>query len=64
MKQTGKALLAEALRQGWVLERVNGSHHIIKKNNRIVSIPVHNKDLGKGIFLKLKKQIEENQQEG
>jgi len=39
----GKEMLKLYLKNGWVLDHVTGSHHIVIKNN--VSIPVHNKDL-------------------
>ncbi len=46
-----------ALDNGYVLDRVNGSHHIYKKEDRTIVIPRHNKDLGKGIASKIQKDI-------
>jgi predicted RNA binding protein YcfA (HicA-like mRNA interferase family) len=44
-------------KDGWTLERVNGSHHIMAKGNKTMTVPVHaNKSLGKGIESKLLKQ--------
>jgi predicted RNA binding protein YcfA (HicA-like mRNA interferase family) len=54
---SGKEMLKLLKRQGWVLHRISGSHHIMKKGNKMVPIPVHgNKSLGKGIELKILKQ--------
>ena len=43
------------LKNGWILNHVTGSHHIVKKGKISVSIPVHNKDLKKGTAQKLLK---------
>jgi predicted RNA binding protein YcfA (HicA-like mRNA interferase family) len=46
---TGKKAVRLLRKEGWVLVRVEGSHHILEKNNFIVSVPVHgNRDLKKG----------------
>ncbi len=58
MPLTGKELLKLAKKHGWIVDRINGSHHIVIKNGVSISIPVHgNKDLGKGIENNLKKQL-------
>jgi len=41
---------------GWEVDRIQGSHHIMKKDNQTVSIPVHNKDLKTGLLNKILKQ--------
>jgi predicted RNA binding protein YcfA (HicA-like mRNA interferase family) len=42
---------------GWRLDRVEGSHHILIKGDKTLSVPVHgSKDLGKGLLLALMKQ--------
>jgi predicted RNA binding protein YcfA (HicA-like mRNA interferase family) len=44
MKQvSGKAFLKAALADGWSLDRVRGSHHILTKEgeNSILTIPIH-----------------------
>lgn len=40
---TGKELCKAVERKGWVLQRINGSHHIYSKQgvSPILSIPVH-----------------------
>ncbi|MCL2244647.1 MAG: type II toxin-antitoxin system HicA family toxin [Treponema sp.] len=53
MPMTGKEMLKFYLKNGWILDHVAGSHHIIIKGKLSVSIPVHNKDLKKGTEQKL-----------
>jgi predicted RNA binding protein YcfA (HicA-like mRNA interferase family) len=59
MPLTGKALLRLALKDGWELDRVNGSHHIlVKAGHPPVSIPVHgNKDLTVAMEKKLRRGL-------
>lgn len=45
-----KELLKLMLKDGWTLERINGSHHILKKDNRIEVIPIHGKDVPTGLL--------------
>ena len=54
----GKDLVALFKKNGWELDRVNGSHHIMVKGNKTLSVPCHNKDLGKGLYNALLKQAE------
>ncbi len=56
---SGKELAKAVSRRGWVLLRVNGSHHIYGKLGSVVrlSIPIHgNQPLKKGLFRHLVKQ--------
>ncbi len=48
----GRALVKLMKEQGWVLDRVSGSHHImVKEGRRPVPVPVHvNKDLNKSLL--------------
>ncbi len=56
MPTKGKDLVKEFEKDGWQLDRVSGSHHMMKKGAQTVSIPVHgSKDLGKGLEKKLRK---------
>ncbi len=59
MKQvSGKEFCKILERCGWVLRRVNGSHHIFTKDDRIerLSVPVHgNKPLKTGLLKALMK---------
>ena len=54
---TGKHIIKLLQQNGWRLDRVEGSHHILMKGDKTLSVPVHgNKDLGKGILHALMKQ--------
>jgi predicted RNA binding protein YcfA (HicA-like mRNA interferase family) len=54
---TGKELVKLFKKAGWRLDRIRGSHHIMKKNESTVTIPVHgNKDIPKGLLEKLLKE--------
>lgn len=47
---TGKELIKRMLNDGWYEERVQGSHHVMKKGNKTEVIPIHgNKDLPTGL---------------
>jgi predicted RNA binding protein YcfA (HicA-like mRNA interferase family) len=42
---------------GWVLDRVNGSHHVFTKpGQRPVVVPHPKKDLGRGLVAAIKRQ--------
>jgi predicted RNA binding protein YcfA (HicA-like mRNA interferase family) len=59
MPTSGKDLVREFERAGWVFDRQRGSHVILKKGAQTVSIPVHgNKDLPIGTEKKLRKDLE------
>ena len=46
---TGRELLKLLRENGWQLDRVRGSHHIMTRGKETVSVPVHgSKDLPKG----------------
>ena len=54
---TGKELVKLLQKQGWKVEHVRGSHHILRKERKTMSVPVHaGKDLGKGLLLRLLKE--------
>jgi predicted RNA binding protein YcfA (HicA-like mRNA interferase family) len=55
MPMTGKEMLKLYLKNGWILDHVTGSHHIVIKGESSVSIPVHSKELKKGTEQKLLK---------
>jgi predicted RNA binding protein YcfA (HicA-like mRNA interferase family) len=56
MSVSGKQMVKLLLRNGWIVDRVNGSHHTMKKNDKTIVIPVHSKDLGKGLERKILKE--------
>ena len=52
---TGKELIKILKAEGWILDRIFGSHHImIKEGERSIPIPVHGK---KDIHIGLAKKI-------
>ncbi|BAS58809.1 MULTISPECIES: type II toxin-antitoxin system HicA family toxin [Leptolyngbya] len=58
---SGKMLCKIVERQGWVLKRTTGSHHIYSKEgvDVILSIPVHgNRDLPKGTLRSILKDAD------
>ena len=57
MPVSGKKLVKLLKQEGWALVRINGSHHIMAKGDRTVTVPVHgNQSLGKGLEHKILKQ--------
>lgn len=55
---TGKELLKYAKQKGYVLIRIEGSHHILRRDKSTIVIPVHgNKDIPKGLAMKLMNMI-------
>jgi len=54
---TGKNLLKLLKKENWELDRINGSHHIMKKDEKTLSVPVHgNRDIPLGILNAILKQ--------
>jgi predicted RNA binding protein YcfA (HicA-like mRNA interferase family) len=54
---SGKQLIKLLNEKGWHLDRIEGSHHILARGDKTLSVPVHgNKDLGKGLLHALMKQ--------
>lgn len=53
-----KDLLKLFLKNGWELVRVQGSHHIVKKGDKLESIPIHGKDVPTGLLNKILKRAE------
>ena len=54
---SGKDFVKKLMKDGWKLDRINGSHHIMRKNGVCLSVPVHkNEDLKPGIFNDLNKK--------
>lgn len=54
---TGKQLIKLLKNEGWKVDRIQGSHHILVKGEKTLSVPVHgSKDMGKGLLNALMKQ--------
>ena len=51
-----KDLLKLLKQNGWKLARVNGSHHILQKDNKTEVIPIHGKDVPTGLLHKILKR--------
>ncbi len=45
-----KDLLKLLKQNGWTEVRIHGSHHILKKDDRMETVPVHGKDVPKGLL--------------
>ena len=45
-----KDLLKRMQKNGWKVVRVNGSHHILEKDGKIETIPIHGKDVPNGLL--------------
>ena len=46
-KMKDKDLMKMLLQDGWVLVRVNGSHHVLQKGLKTEVVPIHGKDVPK-----------------
>ena len=44
-----KELLSLLQKNGWLLDRIHGSHYILVKGNQTISLPIHGKDMKKGL---------------
>ncbi|MBR1552601.1 MAG: type II toxin-antitoxin system HicA family toxin [Schwartzia sp.] len=44
------------LKNGWMEIHVNGSHHKLKKGNQTITIPVHGRDMDRGLLQAILKQ--------
>ena len=53
----GKQVIKIQQAAGWSITRINGSHHMLKKGNVTVPVPVHGtQDLGIGLLKKIERQ--------
>ena len=51
-----KDVLKLLIKKGWKEVNVNGSHHKVKKGNETITVPVHGKDMDKGLLSAILKQ--------
>ena len=51
-----KDLLKLLKQNGWEEIRINGSHHVLIKDNQIEVIPIHSKDVPTGLLNKILKR--------
>lgn len=47
---TGKDLVKLLKHNGWKVDRIKGSHYVMKKNGKTEIIPVHHTDIPIGLF--------------
>jgi predicted RNA binding protein YcfA (HicA-like mRNA interferase family) len=53
----GKQVIAKLKAAGWILDRVQGSHHIMVKAGVAVPVPVHGKqDISAGLLAAIARQ--------
>jgi predicted RNA binding protein YcfA (HicA-like mRNA interferase family) len=53
---SGKQVVKILKKQGWILDRINGSHHVMKKDSKSAPVPVHgNHDLPIGTLKSIEK---------
>lgn len=50
-----KDLLKLLKQNGWEVKRIQGSHHVLQKDEKTVSLPIHGKDIPVGLLQKLLK---------
>ena len=43
-------------RNGWVIDRIHGSHYVMKKGNQTEIVPVHNTDIPIGLLTAILKR--------
>ena len=59
MPVSGKEMLKRYKKAGWIVVRQKGSHVRVEKGSAAETIPLHSKDLGKGLERKLLNKLEE-----
>jgi predicted RNA binding protein YcfA (HicA-like mRNA interferase family) len=54
---TGRELIKLLRKYGWQLDRITGSHYIMKKQEKTLTVPVHSKrDIPKGTLNSILKE--------
>ena len=54
MPLTGKEFVRKAEKEGWIVDRIKGSHYILTKDNKTIVVPVHSgKTLPTGLYNEL-----------
>ncbi len=52
----GKDLIKLLQKNGWEIDRIQGSHYVMKKDSQTETVPVHNKDIPTGLLNKILKR--------
>ncbi len=58
MDTNSKSVIKYLKKSGWILDRINGSHHVFIKENKTIVIPHPKKDLKLGLYNAILKQAE------
>lgn len=45
-----KDLLKLLKKNGWIIARINGSHHVLQKNGKTIVVPIHGNDVPIGLL--------------
>jgi predicted RNA binding protein YcfA (HicA-like mRNA interferase family) len=56
----GKELVKLLHKKGWHVDRVQGSHYVMKNGKKTEVIPVHNRDLPTGLLKAILKRLEQD----
>ncbi len=56
MSYEGQRFIKTTQKNGWVVKRVRGSHHVMQKGDKIQIVAVHNKDVPIGLLEKILKE--------
>ena len=51
-----KEIIKLLKKNGWYVERIHGSHHVLKKGIQTIVVPVHNTDMPPGLVNSILKQ--------
>lgn len=51
-----KELLKLLKSKGWTIDRIKGSHYVLINGSRTITLPVHGKDMKKGLETAILKQ--------
>lgn len=51
-----KDLLKLLIKNGWEIKRIQGSHHVLQKDEQIEVVPIHGKDVPTGLLNKILKR--------
>lgn len=51
-----KDLLKLLKKNGWTVVRINGSHHVLQKDEKTTVIPLHGKDIPTGLLNRILKE--------
>lgn len=53
----GSDIIKRLKADGWRVKRIRGSHHMMKKEGRVIPVPVHGTaDIGKGLLADIERQ--------